>query len=168
MGHMLAIRGYGLRSSAPMFIPGLGAFIRLKDVRLAPVPDARIGLAGPVYGLGAALAAAGLWVVTRVPIWAAIAHFGALINLFNLIPVWSLDGARGLRSLSRGERGWVVAAAALVWMLGWSPMGFLIALAGTWRLFTRDWQTEGDPKGAWLFVGLLAALSVLMAVTAKP
>jgi len=39
--------------------------------------------------------------VTAVGVWGAIAHSGALVNLFNLVPVWQLDGARGFRALGR-------------------------------------------------------------------
>ena len=45
----------------------------------------------------AALAA---YYVTRVKVWAVIAHLNAYINLFNLIPIWQLDGSRGPRALS--------------------------------------------------------------------
>ena len=58
MGHVAAIRRYGIAASAPMFIPGFGALIRLKQAPVTPRENARIGLAGPVWGLGAAVAAA--------------------------------------------------------------------------------------------------------------
>ena len=51
------IRRYGFPAGAPVFIPGFGAFIQLRGMHLPPIPDSRIGLAGPIYGLGAALAA---------------------------------------------------------------------------------------------------------------
>lgn len=54
-----------------------------------------MGLAGPLWGLAAAIAAALAYLATDAPIWAAIARFGAWINLFNLLPVWQLDGSRG-------------------------------------------------------------------------
>jgi Zn-dependent protease len=166
MGHVAKIRAYGLPASAPMFIPGLGAFIRLRGRNLPPIPDARIGLAGPIYGLGAALAAAALYYLTGNQIWAVIAHFGAVINMFNLIPVWQLDGSRGLRSLSRYQRGIVLFAAGVLWLVTSAPMLVLVALACAWRLFTRDWQEQPDRNGLLQFVGLLVALSVLTAVTA--
>src|ERR1035437_4631322 len=34
MGHVAAIRRYGFPASAPMFIPGFGAFIQLRGIRL--------------------------------------------------------------------------------------------------------------------------------------
>ena len=50
MGHVLTLREYGIPASAPMFIPGFGAFIRLKQLRITPIQDSRVGLAGPIYG----------------------------------------------------------------------------------------------------------------------
>jgi Zn-dependent protease len=161
MGHVIAIRGYGLPASAPMFIPGFGAFIRLRAVKLPPVPDARIGLAGPIYGLGAALAALTIYLVTHGKMWGVIAHFGAVINLFNLIPVWQLDGARGIRSLTRFQRGVVLSAATALWLISGTPMLLLIAGVLTYRMFTRDWAAEPDRPGLTRFVGLLVALSAV-------
>jgi Zn-dependent protease len=166
MGHVACIRRYGLPASAPMFIPGLGAFIQLRGVRLPPIPDARVGLAGPVYGLGAALAALGIYQVTHVRIWGVIANFGAVINLFNLIPVWQLDGSRGVHSLTRYQRGVVLFAAAGLWLMTSNPMLMLIALACVYRMFTKDWQTESDNQGLAMFAGLLAALSLVVFLSA--
>jgi Zn-dependent protease len=162
MGHVAAIRRYGLAASAPMFIPGLGAFIQLRGVRLPPIPDARVGLAGPIYGLGAAIAAFGLYRVTGLKICGVIANFGAVINLFNLIPVWQLDGSRGIHSLTRYQRGILLAAAGVLWMLTSIPMLLLIALAGAYRMFTKDWQEEPDNTGLGHFLMLLVALSVVV------
>jgi Zn-dependent protease len=166
MGHVIAIRHYGFSASAPMFIPGLGAFIRLRGVNVGPIPDSRIGLAGPLYGLGAAAAAYVLFLLTGAQIWGAIAHLGAMINLFNLIPVWSLDGSRGVRSLTRQQRMIVVAVFACLWLLTWNPMLFLAGAVMIYRLFTRDWQVEADQSGMLLFIGLLAALTGVAALTA--
>jgi len=166
MGHVACIRRYGLPASAPMFVPGLGAFIQLRGVRLPPIPDARVGLAGPVYGLGAALAALAIYTATHVRIWGVIANFGAVINLFNLIPVWQLDGSRGVHSLTRYQRGVVLFAAAALWLMTSNPMLMLIALACVYRMFTKDWQTEPDNQGLAMFAGLLAALSLVVVLSA--
>ena len=55
MGHVLALRRYGIPAGAPMFIPGFGALILLRGRSLDPVQDSRVGLAGPIYGFGAAV-----------------------------------------------------------------------------------------------------------------
>ncbi len=165
MGHVTAIRHYGLPASAPMFIPGLGAFIRLRGVRLPPIPDARIGLAGPWYGLGAAMAALAVYYATHIRIWGVIANFGAVINLFNLVPVWQLDGSRGMHSLTRPQRGIVLAVAlALYWMTS-IKMLLLIAMGCAYRLFTRDWETEPDHSGLAQFACLLGALALVSALS---
>jgi Zn-dependent protease len=165
MGHVSAIRHYGLPASAPMFIPGLGAFIQLRGVRLPPIPDARVGLAGPVYGFGAALAALGIYLVTHLRIWGVIANFGAVINLFNLIPIWQLDGSRGLHSLTRVQRGVVLTIAGMLWLFTSNPMLILIALVCAYRMFTKDWETEPDNQGLALYAGLLVALSAVVALS---
>jgi Zn-dependent protease len=165
MGHVAAIRGYGFPAGAPMFIPGFGAFIQMRGVALPPIPDSRIGLAGPVYGLGAALASLGIFYATGRPIWAVIAHFGAMINLFNLIPVWQLDGSRGLRSFTRTQRGIVLAAALGLWAVLGTPMLALVALGCAYRMFTRDWEQEPDQQGLLQFLGIMAALALVFALS---
>ena len=64
MGHVTALAHYGIPASAPMFIPGFGAFVRLKAYPANPGEDARVGLAGPFWGLGAALVCMGIGVLT--------------------------------------------------------------------------------------------------------
>jgi len=103
MGHVIALRRYGFKATAPMFIPGLGALIRLQQQVVNPHEDAEIGLAGPIYGLGAALASLGLWWATGQPIFAAIAGVGAWLNLLNLLPIGPLDGGRGFHDMSRQQ-----------------------------------------------------------------
>ena len=72
MGHVWALRHFGLRASAPMFIPGFGAFVSLYDSPANHGQDARIGLAGPIWGTGAALAAALPWVLNGGGLWLAL------------------------------------------------------------------------------------------------
>jgi Zn-dependent protease len=111
--------------------------------------------------LGTASVALVVYRATGLTLWAAIAHFGAVVNLFNLIPIWSLDGSRGLHSLTRAHRGIVLASAFALWMLTSNPMLFLIAAVCGYRMFTRDWQIEPDNEGLAYYVGLLAALALI-------
>src|SRR5436309_12539899 len=126
MGHVQTLQRYGIKATAPMFIPGIGAMIRLKQYPAEPREDARVGLAGPLWGLGAALAAYAVYRATGIGVWGAIAHFGAWVNLFNLVPVWQLDGARGFRSLTRQQRWIAVAVIALMWLV--TSEGLLVLL----------------------------------------
>jgi Zn-dependent protease len=115
MGHVAALRHYGIKASAPMFIPGFGAVIRMKQYPANPREDARVGLAGPLWGLAAAVAAYAVYLATGWTSWAAIAKVGAWINLFNLLPVWQLDGSRGFHALSRGQRWLAAAVVGVAW-----------------------------------------------------
>ena len=162
MGHVVALHRFGIPAGAPMFIPGFGAFIRLKQLHLYPVQDSRVGLAGPLYGLGAALFCYGVYASTGWPAWGAIAHFGTAINLFNLIPVWQLDGARGWRSLAQRERMTVTALAVVLWMMTNEPMLFLIALAcGVRSFWPKDAPSTADRMGLLQFGGIMTALAIL-------
>ena len=161
MGHVLTLREYGIPASAPMFIPGFGAFIRLKQLRITPIQDARVGLAGPIYGLGAAAVALAAGHLTGAKAWDAIAHFGAVINIFNLTPVWQLDGSRGFTSQTRQQRLLILAAAAVLWFVTKEAMLGLVAIGAIYRLFTKDAAQEPDNTGMLQFLGLLAALSTV-------
>lgn len=165
MGHIAKLRAYGIRAEPPMFIPGLGAFVRLKQYPASPVEDARVGLAGPLWGLGAAIASFLLFLATEAPIWAAIGRMGAAINLFNLIPVWQLDGGRGFRSLTRTQR-WV-ASAVVAAALFFSGQGvattllLLILLGAVYRSVVREPVEKSDLVGLVQYIVLVVSLTAL-------
>jgi Zn-dependent protease len=94
MGHVIAIRAYGLKASVPIFIPFIGAFIALKEMPPNSKAAAVIALAGPALGTAGALASYGIGLYTHAPIWYALASTAFFINLFNLIPIYPLDGGR--------------------------------------------------------------------------
>jgi Zn-dependent protease len=165
MGHVIALRRYGIPAGAPMFIPGLGAIIQLRGVSLPPVQDSRIGLAGPLYGLGTALFALAVSYATGSKMWAAIANIGAIINLFNLIPIWQLDGARGFHSLTRVQQWMLFGLSIVLWFITSVGMLFLVVLGAAYRLFKKDAQRTPDNPGLMQFAGLLAALSLVIVLT---
>jgi Zn-dependent protease len=163
MGHVAALRRSGIPASAPLFIPGLGAFVRLHMNPPDARTDARIGLAGPVWGLGAAAAAYVAYLVTGAPIWAAITHVGAFLNLFNLIPIWQLDGGRGFHALTRTQRGVAAAFVAGAWAVSHEGMLFLLLLGAGWQLFQRA-PEQGDNGALGTYLLLIAALTALMMI----
>jgi Zn-dependent protease len=160
MGHVAALRRYGIKASAPMFLPGIGAVIRLRQHPATVGEDARVGLAGPIWGLGAAVAAYGLYLASGAPIWAAIAHFGAWVNLFNLLPFWQLDGGRGFRALTWRER-WIAAGALVaIWFATAEPLLVLLAAVAAMSTFAAS-PDEPDGAALGMYVGLALALAAL-------
>jgi len=98
LGHGFAAKLSGLKVSVPIFIPFFGAFIALKDHPKSSIQDAVIAFGGPLLGfigglivlfIGINLSAGhyrNLFIVT--------AWFSFMINFFNLMPVFKLDGDR--------------------------------------------------------------------------
>ena len=178
MGHVVWLRRYGIPATAPMFIPGLGAFVRLKAHPATAGEDARVGLAGPVWGAAAAVLALALGVAFGRPILFAIARVGAWINVFNLLPVWQLDGGRGFAALSRRQRGMVAAVAWALALAGVDSMYFLVAIAATFRAASTGRTStgaaspgaapeRGDNNIFLTYVGLLAGLAAIMVGAGK-
>lgn len=161
VGHVAALRRFGIAASAPMFVPGLGAFVRMNQYPTDAHEEARTGLAGPLWGLGAAILAALIGKVTHSALMISIASAGATLNLFNLIPFWMLDGARGLRALRRVERFAVVGVAALSSVVLHQWMPGVVALVLLVRAFGRDGHPVGDLRVAALFGALLVLLSLV-------
>jgi len=165
MGHVIALRKYGIAASSPMFIPFVGALVRLKQYPANVAQDARVGLAGPIWGLGATVVAWLSGIATGLPIWYAIAHTSAWLNLFNLLPIWQLDGGRGFRALTRKQRGMVLGVALAMWVLTQETMLLLISGGAIYRLFSRDYPEEDDNGVLMQFVGLIVLLSLLVLMT---
>jgi Zn-dependent protease len=94
MGHVIEAKRQGLRVSAPMFIPFLGAMITMRDMPKDAWREARVGIAGPLLGSAGALALYLAGVAYDSRQLKAIAFLGFLINLFNLLPASPLDGGR--------------------------------------------------------------------------
>ena len=163
MGHVAMLIRYGMKASAPMFIPGIGAVIMLKQHPADPREDARIGLAGPMWGFGAALVALVVSLVTKWPSWGAIAHVGAWINLFNLTPVWQLDGSRAFRALSVGQRWLVVGTTAAMFAVTHEAMLLLVGGVALLRTLAsgRIEREEGDWGALGQFLFLVVILSLM-------
>ncbi|HUS05254.1 MAG TPA: site-2 protease family protein [Bryobacteraceae bacterium] len=164
MGHVAALIHYGIPASPPMFVPGFGAYVRLHQYPANPAEDARVGLAGPLWGLGATIVAYLVWAATGWQSWGAVAQSSAWINLFNLLPVWQLDGGRGFRALSKYQR-WMVALVAGMMFFATSEgmLLFIVALA-IFQAWKGDAPETGDPGVVMQFAFLIVTLSLLAAV----
>jgi Zn-dependent protease len=146
MGHWIQLRREGIKASAPMFIPFLGALIWARSFGGNALAEARVGLAGPVLGSLGAAAVAGVSYAIDSELLRALAFTGFFLNLFNLLPVVPLDGGRAMAALSPWM--WIVGFALLlaVTIAFPNPILLLILLLGgleTWR----RWRDRKSPEG---------------------
>jgi Zn-dependent protease len=146
MGHVIQLRREGVKASAPMFIPFLGAVIGARSFGGNALAEARVGLAGPVLGSLGAAALVPVALASDSDMFRALAFTGFFLNLFNLLPVLPLDGGRAMAALSPWM--WLVGFAALVAVTVAfpNPIMLLILILGgleTWR----RWQGRKTPAG---------------------
>lgn len=145
MGHVLQLRREGIKASAPMFIPFMGAVIWAKSLGNNAAAEARVGLAGPIVGSLGAAALIPVADATGNELFKALAFTGLFLNLFNLLPVLPLDGGRAMAALSPWM--WLVGFAALLALaIAFpNPIILVIVLLGgleTWR----RWRDRKSPE----------------------
>jgi len=178
MGHVFQLRREGIKASAPMFIPFLGAVISAKSLGNDAAAEARVGLAGPILGSIATLVPLGIWLATGEEFWRALAYIGFFLNLFNLLPVLPLDGGRAMAALSPWV--WGVGFAGLIVLTFFfpNPILLLVLLFGGMESWRR-WKARNTPESkafhkiptrtrvavAAVYLGLAALLAVGVAET---
>lgn len=168
LGHYVDIKRRGLPAEMPVFLPGLGAYVKWNALGVTLRQRAQISLAGPLAGWIAAAVCFLLYAQTHQPVWAALARTGAAINLLNLIPVWMLDGAKAVQSLGLTERVALLAATIAIGLYTWQPMFILIGCGIVYRLFTKD-RPQREDWSTWLyFVAVMVALALVLHFVPAP
>ena len=145
MGHVIQLRREGVKASAPIFIPFLGAFVGMKELPKNAYVEAKVGLAGPVLGTLGAFAVYAAGVQLDSNLLKALAYFGFFLNLFNLIPVVPLDGGRALSALHPAL--WFVGLF-IVAVLAFhyeNPFIFFILVMVAFEVYQR-WEHRNDPE----------------------
>jgi Zn-dependent protease len=147
LGHVVEARRQGLDVSAPMFIPFIGAYVKIRHAGLTPWRNALISLAGPAAG-GAA--AAVVWAIGSARDSSqliALAYIAFLLNAFNMIPIGFLDGGQIFRSMLEAWRMPVIQFEGSVPLQAFAPDRSRAVLIG------------------FLYLGLAAALVAGMVAT---
>jgi Zn-dependent protease len=176
LGHVLELRRQGVRASAPLFIPFLGAVIGMRQLPDDAWKEARVALAGPILG---SVGAAVCWVAgaaTGSDLLVALAFVGFFLNLFNLIPIVPLDGGRAAGALH--PVFWFVGLAMMLALvvLRPNPILILIVIIGGLDLWRR-WRERGDAGDYYrlpvrqrvtvgvVYLGLVLVLALAMSLT---
>ena len=183
MGHVIQLRREGIKASAPMFIPFLGAVVSARSLGDDALAEARVGLAGPILGTIGCVACLGIWRATGHDFWRALAFTGMFLNLFNLAPVSPLDGGRAMAAITPWM--WFVGLAVLVALaiLYPNPIILLILVVAAFDVHHR-WKARksgGAEKQAYyrvsprnralvagVYLALIALLVIGMSATQLP
>lgn len=122
LGHVVVAQRFGIRTREIVLLP-IGGAAQMALRGASPLAEVLISLGGPVVSL--MLGVAG-WVVADLTGWADARLFGLMnlvLGLFNLVPVFPLDGGRVLRG---ALVPWMGPGPAARVTLG---LGLVIALA---------------------------------------
>jgi len=150
-GHVIVMKYYGVPFSPMVFIPFLGAAVAMEEPAKNAFEEAIIAAGGPVLGSAGALATALLAEASGSQLLFALADFGFMINLFNLLPVGSMDGGRIADAISPKFSALGLLAGAYIAYLGVisNPIYYLILVGGTYSFAARafgwdDHKAKGD------------------------
>jgi Zn-dependent protease len=174
-GHVLAMNAVGMGPARIYIIPFLGGLAKGQRMPVSEWHGVLVSLAGPAFGLLAAIPFFALYLTVGGGEWLLAAVVIAAINLVNLAPAPPLDGSKAIgpvlaRIHPMLERVAMIAVGALVVYWGfvtgrWILAAFLaIALYG--HLRRGAWRPEGRQltvKEAVMSVGLFLATGVACA-----
>ena len=162
MGHYVVARGKGLKVDLPVFIPGMGAYVRWYSQGVSVETLATISLAGPFFGLLVAVACAAVAYATGNTLAIALAYTTAWINAINLVPVMFFDGGQATHALDRTQR-WLVLATSVIFFVWLQNAVFLfVALGVGWRLWKNDVPEQPSSRTLVRFILLLFALGIII------
>jgi len=144
MGHLTASRRLGIHTSLPMFIPFIGAIIQMKEAPKDAKTESIVGIAGPIFGAVGAYGCLLLGEVFHSGLLFALAYFGFLLTVFNLIPAHPLDGGRIVTAISL--KLWVVGIPIMVFfsLYFFNPIGILISILAIKKAW-EVWKDRENP-----------------------
>lgn len=167
LGHVAASRVMGIRTSALLFIPFIGAVVRLATPPRTLKAEANIALGGPALGTLSALLCLAVYFWTDDVLMLALSYTACLINLFNLIPCVPFDGGRIGAVIS--PYSWRVGSLILLLVLLFSKnlIILLVFLCSLAKWGAREESTEYSQLSigqrlavVWQYFGLLSVLGV--------
>lgn len=147
-GHLVVMRHYGVPFSPMVFVPFMGAVIAMKEYPANSYQEAVIAFGGPLLGTAGALAVGMMGQVNDSQLLYALADFGYMINLFNLMPIGQLDGGRIGNAISPafGVAGLLGGGYLLYEGLISNPIFYLVMAGGAYSTTNRVFGWDGASK----------------------
>lgn len=131
MGHFIGMRLFGYRNVQMFFIPFLGAAVSGESQNVATYKKAIVTLLGPVPGLLLGIIFGVVYVKTRTPLYLQLMIMFFIINSFNLLPFFPLDGGRFLYEVLFSRNRYIELCFKLLASLALIAVGLLL---GAWLL----------------------------------
>jgi hypothetical protein len=146
MGHVIASRQKGLPTSAPIFIPFLGAMINLKRNPRDAETEAYVAMGGPLLGTAGALVAFLIGWYGDFPLFIYLSWTGFFLNLLNLLPIHPLDGGRIAVAVSRWLWLFGLTGGLAVILYLHSYVLLFIWVLFAWDLYKKYVRKKGKTK----------------------
>ncbi|MFA4894497.1 metalloprotease [Brevundimonas sp.] len=169
-GHVLAMNALGMGPAKIYIIPFLGGVAKSQRLPASEWHGVLVSLAGPAFGLLAAIPFFGLYIATGQGMWLQGVFIIALINLVNLAPAPPLDGSKALGPVlalihPMVEKAVIAAIGLIVVIWGVTNGSYIFAVflalalighlrRGVWRPDGRrlTWPEAGRSVGLFLAV----------------
>lgn len=135
-GHVLAMNAYGMGPARIYVVPFVGGMAKAQRRAESEWHGVLVSLAGPAFGLLAAIPFFGLYIVTGAGMWLDGVFYVSMLNLLNLAPAPPLDGSKALGPVLALIHPMVEKVAMIV-------VGLIVVLWGV-------------TNGSYIFAGLLA------------
>jgi Zn-dependent protease len=151
-GHVLAMNAYGMGPARIYIVPFLGGMAKAQRRAESEWHGVLVSLAGPAFGLLAAIPFFGGYIITGQGMWLEGVFFIAMLNLLNLAPAPPLDGSKALgpvlaliHPMVEKVAMVVVGAVAVLW--GVSNGSYIFAAFLAFALYGHlrrgNWRPEG-------------------------
>jgi Zn-dependent protease len=175
-GHAAVMVHRGIPFSPMVFMPFMGAVIAMNRMPRDAWEDALVALGGPVLGSAGAGVVAVVGHATDSQLLYALADFGFMVNLFNLLPIGSMDGGRIAGALSpyAGVVGLGLGGTLAYTGVVHNPIFYIVLIAGGYDTFMRFYDPHHVPPNYYKisgpqrmaltggYFGLVAALIMAM------
>ncbi|MDO8467057.1 MAG: hypothetical protein Q7S83_02850 [bacterium] len=166
MGHLVLCWRKKAMATPPIFIPFIGALIKIDPTKFTTVDEAEVGYGGPFWGSVAA--AVGMLIWTLLPshpeflLWSSA--FALALNFINLVPLRPLDGGRITQVISGWFRylGLLVVLAVVIFVPANPALWLVVALI----IYGQDENGLLFKGAATLLIG--AAMVVMMSFAENP
>jgi Zn-dependent protease len=151
-GHVLAMNAYGMGPARIYIVPFLGGMAKAQRRAESEWHGVLVSLAGPAFGLLAAIPFFGLYIVTGDGMWLQGVFYIAMLNLLNLAPAPPLDGSKALGPVlalihPMVEKAAMVLVGVIVVIWGVSNGSYIfagfLAFALYGHLSRGHWRPEG-------------------------